>query len=165
VLLAETLGAADANGVDRAALLDILGSRGLASFTAHTAPAEETRYALAHAAKDLSLAQQDLGRPGVKLGMVDAARSRLADAGRAGLGGRDLSIYAQLVGTERAPSEINPLPCGTGRSLLSPSALLLFVSGRAASTTQRQCSRRRHGSLNSSSTASTGSSPTGSDLR
>jgi 3-hydroxyisobutyrate dehydrogenase len=45
VLLAGTLAAADANGVNEADLLDILGSRGLAAFTAHAAPAEEIRYA------------------------------------------------------------------------------------------------------------------------
>jgi 3-hydroxyisobutyrate dehydrogenase-like beta-hydroxyacid dehydrogenase len=99
VLLAETPAAADGNGVDTAALLDLLDSRGLAAFTAHTTPAEETRYALGHAAKDLAL--QDLGRPGVKFGVLGAARTQLANAERSGLGGRDQSA---IYGPELRPS-------------------------------------------------------------
>jgi 3-hydroxyisobutyrate dehydrogenase len=137
VLLAETLAAADANGLDQAALLDILGSRGLASFTAQTAPAEETRYALAHAAKDLTLAQQDLGRPGLQLGMLAGARSRLVDAERAGLGGRDLSaIYGPGLSVRNGhiqkinPSSV-PAPAGAYSHAVRAGDLL-FVSGQAA---------------------------------
>jgi 3-hydroxyisobutyrate dehydrogenase len=137
VLLAETLAAADANGVDEAALLDILGSRGLAAFTAHAAPAEETRYALAHAAKDLTLALQDLGRPSVKLSMLGAARTRLANAERAGLGGRDLSaIYgAELPVRNGHIQKINPSTVPAPAGLYSHAVRaggLLFVSGQAA---------------------------------
>jgi 3-hydroxyisobutyrate dehydrogenase-like beta-hydroxyacid dehydrogenase/enamine deaminase RidA (YjgF/YER057c/UK114 family) len=137
VLLAETLAAADANGLDRAALLDILASRGLASFTAQTAPAEETRYALAHAAKDLTLAQQDLGRPGVGLGMLAEARTRLAEAKRTGLGGRDLSvIYGQEIAVRNEHvQKINPstVPApGGAYSHAVRAGDFLFVSGQAA---------------------------------
>jgi 3-hydroxyisobutyrate dehydrogenase len=137
VLLAETLAATDANGVDGAALLDILGSRGLAAFTAHTQPAEETRYALAHAAKDLTLAQQDLGQRGVELGMLAEARIRLADAERAGLGGRDLSaIYGPVLQMRSGHTQkINPSTVPAPAGLYSHAVRaggLLFVSGQAA---------------------------------
>jgi len=137
VLVAETLAAADANGIDRASLLDILGSRGLASFTAHTAPVRETRYSLADAAKDLSLAQQDLGRPGVELGMLAEAGAQLADAERAGLDGRDLSaIYDRRLPVRTAHiQKINPAtvlaPAGQYSHAVRAGGLL-FVSGQAA---------------------------------
>ncbi len=138
VLVAETLGAATAYGIDQDALLDILSSRGLVASAAQAAPAAETRYALQHAVKDLGLAQQTLGHQGVDMRLVAAARARLAEAEQAGLGGRDLSaIYGHdwSAGEQRI-LKINPpgvpAPPPGRYSHAVRVGDLLFVSGQVA---------------------------------
>jgi enamine deaminase RidA (YjgF/YER057c/UK114 family) len=137
VLLAEALNAAETSGVDRAALLDILDTRGLGSFITQTTPTDETRYALSHAVKDLSLAQQALGQHGETLSLMAAARTRLAAAERAGFGSRDLSaVYAYQPATRSSRAQkINPptVPAPAGAySHAVRVGDLLFVAGQAA---------------------------------
>ncbi|MFC4585161.1 NAD(P)-binding domain-containing protein [Sphaerisporangium corydalis] len=90
VLIAETLAYADTQGVDRAALLDVLAGTPLGPLAGRLRPAvlegpQETRYALGLAAKDLTLA----AHPAQTL--AAAARTRLTEAEHAGLATADLT--------------------------------------------------------------------------
>ncbi|MFG1701071.1 Rid family hydrolase [Nonomuraea sp. NPDC049309] len=89
VLLAETFAYAGAHGVDRDALADVLAATPLGALAERLrTPAQETRYALAHAAKDLGLAAWP------EATLATAARARLQEAQAAGLGGHDLTAIA-----------------------------------------------------------------------
>ena len=90
VLVAETLAYAHAQGVGRDALLEVLSGTPLGPLVTRLRPAliegpPETRYALGLAAKDLDLAAHPAQT------IAAAARERLAEAERAGLGGHDLT--------------------------------------------------------------------------
>ncbi|WP_372500131.1 NAD(P)-dependent oxidoreductase [Sphaerisporangium perillae] len=90
VLIAEALAYAAARGVDRVALLEVLSATPLAPLAERLRPAAldgpaETRYALGLAAKDLTLAAHETQT------IAAAARERLDEAARAGLGDSDLT--------------------------------------------------------------------------
>ncbi len=92
VLVAESLAYGEAHGVSRADVLDVLAGTPLGGMAERLrAPAEETRYALGLAAKDLGLAAWQ----GATL--ATAARLRLQDAEAAGYGDRDLTAIAHHV--------------------------------------------------------------------
>jgi len=90
VLVAETLAYAEATGVDREALLDLLGGTFLGPLVERVRPVVEsgpppTAYSLGLAAKDLRLAAHPA------LTMAAAARDRLVAAEKAGHGDDDLT--------------------------------------------------------------------------
>lgn len=100
VLLAETFGYADAHGIDRDALADVLSGTPLGALAGRLhAPAQDTRYALGLAAKDVGLAAW----PGASL--ATAALTRLREAEAAGLTDRDITAIADHV---RATPPQNP---------------------------------------------------------
>ncbi|WP_182876299.1 NAD(P)-dependent oxidoreductase [Microbispora sp. H10670] len=108
VNLAETLAYADALGVGRTALLDVLGATPLAALAERLRPVAEsgpfeTRYALGLAAKDLRLATEG---PGVVQSVAAAARDRLAEAVAAGLAGEDLTaVFPFAASAGSAPGQ------------------------------------------------------------
>lgn len=113
VLLAETFAYARAHGVDRDALADVLGATPLGALAERLrTPAQETRYALAHAAKDLGLAAWP------EATLATAARARLQEAQAAGLGGHDLTAIASHLtgpaGEAAAPSASGPASGSAG---------------------------------------------------
>ncbi|WP_433239090.1 NAD(P)-binding domain-containing protein [Streptosporangium sp. CA-135522] len=136
VLLAETVAYGEANGVDTAALLDVLGETPLGTLVERLRPAvengpPETRYALGLAAKDLVLASHETQT------LAAAARDRLLEAAAAGLGGEDLTAVFGHVGTARRTGvrKLNPasVPATNGYySHATRTADLLFVSGQVA---------------------------------
>ncbi|GAA4225004.1 hypothetical protein GCM10023075_21780 [Streptosporangium album] len=136
VLIAETLAYGEATGVDRAALLDVLGGTPLGTLVERVRPAvengpPETRYALSLAAKDLVLASHATQT------LAAAARDRLLDAASAGLGGEDLTAVFGHVGAARRTGveKLNPasVPATNGYySHATRAGDLLFVSGQVA---------------------------------
>ncbi len=142
VLLAEVLDAAEASGVGRDAVAQILDSRGFGAVAGRPEPAPQPRYSLAHAAKDLGLAIDAVGKDSVDLTIVAAALDRLDEAKQAGLGDRDLSaIYAydmahgRSTAAERRLERRNPpsVPAPIGAySHAVRTGNLLFVSGQVA---------------------------------
>ncbi len=136
VLVAETLAYGREHGVDRGALLDVLAGTPLGAVAGRLrTPAEETRYSLAHAAKDLELAAWE------GASMAAAARARLQHARAAGLGGRDLTVIAAHVGApsperpERraVPLNLTTIPATNGfYSHAVRAGDTLYVSGQAA---------------------------------
>ncbi|HEX4813828.1 MAG TPA: Rid family hydrolase, partial [Nonomuraea sp.] len=132
VLLAETYAYAAAHGVDRDALADVLAGTPLGGLAERLrVPSRETRYALAHAVKDLGLAAWQ----GASL--ATAARARLQEAATAGLGGRDLTAIVEHAGgpPERraVPLNLATVPATNGRySHAVRAGDTLYVSGVAA---------------------------------
>ncbi|MEU8176289.1 NAD(P)-dependent oxidoreductase [Microbispora hainanensis] len=111
--LAETMAYADALGVGRTALLDVLGATPLAGLAERLRPVAEsgpfeTRYALGLAAKDLRLATEGPGRHQT---VTSAARDLLAEAVAAGLAGHDLTAVVPF-----AASRAEETPAGPGTS-------------------------------------------------
>lgn len=154
--LAETLAYADALGIGRAALLDVLGATPLAGLAERLRPAVEsgpfeTRYALGLAAKDLRLATEG---PGAVQTVAAAARDLLSGAVAAGLGGRDLTAVLPYAAdpasrTEADTAQADTAQAGTARAVraVNPASVpatngyyshavrfgdLLFVSGQVA---------------------------------
>ncbi|MEV0627352.1 NAD(P)-binding domain-containing protein [Nonomuraea wenchangensis] len=108
VLLAETLAYGEAHGVDREALFDVLALTPLGALAERLrVPAAETRYSLAHAAKDLELGAWE------GASMAGAARARLQEARAAGLGERDLTAIATHVGEGHRAGRAVPLNLAT----------------------------------------------------
>jgi reactive intermediate/imine deaminase len=152
VMLAENLAYAEALDLDRSTFLDTLSGTALAALVDRLRPAIEsgppaTGYSLGLAAKDLRLASEG---PGTVQTVTIAARDRLAQAARAGLGGQDITAIftAALDGpaTDSATPEgtaadapavlkINPstVPATNGYySHATRAGDLLFVSGQVA---------------------------------
>lgn len=103
VLLAETFAYGRAHGVDRDALIDVLSGTPLGGLAERLrVPSAQTRYSLAHAAKDLELAAWE------GASTATAARARLQEARAAGLGDRDLSAIAEH--TDAAASGLTEHP-------------------------------------------------------
>ncbi|MGW2144269.1 NAD(P)-binding domain-containing protein [Nonomuraea bangladeshensis] len=108
VLLAETLAYGEAHGVDREELFGVLAATPLGALAERLrVPAAETRYSLAHAAKDLELGAWE------GASVAGAARARLQEARAAGLGERDLTAIAAHVGGHRAGTRAVPLNLAT----------------------------------------------------
>ena len=107
--IGESLAAADALGLDRAATFDVLAATPIAAQAERRRPAVEaneypTRFALSLARKDAELLAAAVD--GADLRVFEAARSWLADAEAAGRGGEDYSsVLAQILSeNERASS-------------------------------------------------------------
>nr|SBO98448.1 putative dehydrogenase [Nonomuraea gerenzanensis] len=131
VLLAETFAYAGAHGVDRDALTEVLSGTPLGTLAERLrVPAEQTRYSLAHAAKDLELGTWD----GATL--ATAARARLQEARAAGLGERDLTAIAGHVGGGASRAvPLNPATVPATNGMYSHAVRvgdMLYVSGQAA---------------------------------
>ncbi|MGP4103685.1 Rid family hydrolase [Nonomuraea sp. KM90] len=132
VLLAETFAYGEAHGVDRGALIDVLSGTPLGTLAERLrVPSAETRYSLAHAAKDLELGAWE------GASMAAAARARLGQARAAGLGERDLTAIAEHVagpGERRAvPLNLATIPATNGfYSHAVRVGDMLYVSGQAA---------------------------------
>ncbi|MEU8398970.1 Rid family hydrolase [Nonomuraea sp. NPDC048892] len=141
VLVAETLAYGRAHGVDRGALLDVLAGTPLGAMAERLrTPAEETRYSLGHATKDLELAAWE------GASMAASARARLQEARAAGLGGRDLTAIAVHVGGDpvdepsperpgrrAVPLNLPTIPATNGfYSHAVRAGDTLYVSGQAA---------------------------------
>jgi 3-hydroxyisobutyrate dehydrogenase-like beta-hydroxyacid dehydrogenase/enamine deaminase RidA (YjgF/YER057c/UK114 family) len=133
VLLAETYAYGEAHGVDREALIDVLAGTPLGVLAERLrVPSAQTRYSLAHAAKDLELAAWE----GASL--ATAARARLQEARAAGLGERDLTAIAghagrSGTGTRAVPLNLAAIPATNGMySHAVRAGDTLYVSGVAA---------------------------------
>ncbi|MEU4515395.1 Rid family hydrolase [Nonomuraea wenchangensis] len=134
VLLAETLAYGEAHGVDREALFGVLALTPLGALAERLrVPAAETRYSLAHAAKDLELGAWE------GASVAGAARARLQEARAAGLGERDLTAVAAHVGgghqagTRAVPLNLATVPATNGMySHAVRAGDTLYVSGVAA---------------------------------
>jgi 3-hydroxyisobutyrate dehydrogenase len=132
VLLAETYAYGEAHGVDRDALAGVLAGTPLGVLAERLrVPSAETRYSLAHAAKDLELGAWE----GASL--AAAARARLREARAAGLGERDVTAIAEHVGgvPERraVPLNLSTIPATNGMySHAVRAGDTLYVSGVAA---------------------------------
>ncbi|MEV1177686.1 Rid family hydrolase [Nonomuraea sp. NPDC049784] len=132
VLLAETFAYGEAHGVDRGALIDVLSGTPLGTLAERLrVPSAETRYSLAHAAKDLELGAWEGSS------MATAARARLQEARAAGLGERDLTAIAEHAGggpAHRAvPLNLSTIPATNGfYSHAVRVGDMLYVSGQAA---------------------------------
>lgn len=134
VLLAETFGYAEAHGVDRGALVEVLSGTPLGQLAERLRePSAQTRYSLAHAAKDLELGAWE------GASMATAARARLQEARAAGLGGRDLTAIAEHVagalegGGRAVPLNLSTIPATNGYySHAVRVGDTLHISGQAA---------------------------------
>ncbi|RVX42446.1 3-hydroxyisobutyrate dehydrogenase-like beta-hydroxyacid dehydrogenase [Nonomuraea polychroma] len=132
VLLAETYAYAQAHGVDREALIDVLSGTPLGVLAERLrVPSEETRYSLAHAAKDLELGAWERGS------LATAARKRLQEARAAGFGDRDVTAIVEHVEGGRAsravPVTVPAIPATNGMySHAVRVGDMLYVSGVAA---------------------------------
>ncbi|TDD33352.1 3-hydroxyisobutyrate dehydrogenase [Nonomuraea terrae] len=136
VLVAETYAYAEAHGVDPGALAGVLACTPLGALAERLRePAAETRYALAHAAKDLELAAWE------GAGLASAARARLQEAVAAGLGGHDLTAVTAHVrtaspgtgGRRAVPLDLATVPATNGAySHAVRVGDMLYVSGQAA---------------------------------
>ncbi|WP_091098933.1 Rid family hydrolase [Nonomuraea pusilla] len=137
VLLAETFAYGETHGVDRDALADVLAATPLGGLAERLRePSEETRFALALAAKDLGLAAWEGGT------LAAAARRRLQEAQAAGLGDRDLTAVAAYLrpGAEPAARRsravpLNPPTVPATNGFYSHAVRvgdMLYVSGQAA---------------------------------
>ncbi|MEV7804192.1 NAD(P)-binding domain-containing protein [Microbispora sp. NPDC088329] len=142
--LAETLAYADALGVGRTALLDVLGATPLAGLAQRLRPVvesgpSETRYALGLAAKDLRLATEG---PGSRQTVTAAARDLLAGAVADGLAGHDLTAVVPFAASRAAQTPgrqevraVNPASVPATNGYYSHAVRLgdlLFVSGQVA---------------------------------
>jgi 3-hydroxyisobutyrate dehydrogenase-like beta-hydroxyacid dehydrogenase/enamine deaminase RidA (YjgF/YER057c/UK114 family) len=133
VLLAETFAYADAHGIDRDALADVLSGTPLGTLAGrlHT-PAQDTRYALGLAAKDVGLAAW----PGASL--ATAAHTRLREAEAAGLADRDITTIADHVRATPPQSRavpVNPATVPATNGFYSHAVRvgdMLYISGQAA---------------------------------
>lgn len=133
VLLAETFAYADAHGIDRDALAGVLSGTplGTPAGRLHT-PAQDTRYALGLAAKDLGLAAW----PGARL--ATAALTRLREAEAAGLADRDITAIADHVRATPPQSRavaVNPTTVPATNGFYSHAVRvgdMLYISGQAA---------------------------------
>jgi 3-hydroxyisobutyrate dehydrogenase-like beta-hydroxyacid dehydrogenase/enamine deaminase RidA (YjgF/YER057c/UK114 family) len=133
VLLAETFAYADAHGIDRDALADVLSGTPLGTLAErlHT-PAQDTRYALGLAAKDVGLAAW----PGASL--ATAAHTRLREAEAAGLADRDITTIADHVRATPPQSRavpVNPATVPATNGFYSHAVRvgdMLYISGQAA---------------------------------
>ena len=133
VLVAETLAYGAAHGIDRGTLLDVLSGTPLGPIAERLRePAEETRYALGLAAKDLALAAW----PEATLAV--AARRRLDEARAAGLGERDLTAIATHLEGGRPRTRavpLNPPTVPATNGFYSHAVRvgdMLYISGQAA---------------------------------
>ncbi|GAA3698837.1 hypothetical protein GCM10022224_075970 [Nonomuraea antimicrobica] len=136
VLLAETYAYGEAHGVDRDALAGVLAATPLGPLAERLrTPSQETRYSLAHAAKDLELGAW------AGASMATAARARLQEAKAAGLGGRDVTAIAEHVagpvgggpGSRAVPLNLPAIPATNGAySHAVRVGDMLYVSGQAA---------------------------------
>ncbi|SEG90961.1 3-hydroxyisobutyrate dehydrogenase [Nonomuraea solani] len=132
VLLAETFAYGRAHGVDHDALIDVLSGTPLGVLADRLrAPSAQTRYALAHAAKDLELGAWE------GASMATAARARLQEARAAGLGERDLSAIVEHIGGTPAHRAVplNPATVPATNGMYSHAVRvgdMLYVSGQAA---------------------------------
>lgn len=147
VLLAETFAYADAAGVDRDALAEVLGGTflgPLAGRVRQAAAPSRTGYALDLAAKDLGLAAHP------SLTLAAAARDRLLAASAAGHGDHDLTaaLASGALSSPALSSPAGPASGGTPHAVrINPPSIpapaghyahairtgdLLFVSGQAA---------------------------------
>ncbi|MFI7447272.1 NAD(P)-binding domain-containing protein [Nonomuraea sp. NPDC049714] len=133
VLLAETFAYADAHGIDRDALAGVLSGTPLGILAGRLhAPAQDTRYALGLAAKDLGLAAW----PGASL--ANAAHTRLREAEAAGLTDRDITAIAHHVRATPPRSRarpVNPATVPATNGFYSHAVRvgdMLYVSGQAA---------------------------------
>ncbi|GAA4588701.1 hypothetical protein GCM10023194_41040 [Planotetraspora phitsanulokensis] len=144
VMLAENLAYVRALGLDRSDFLDTLSGTALAGLVDRVRPAVEsgpppTGYALGLAAKDLRLAGEG---PGAAQTVTAAARDRLAQAVRDGLGGQDVTAIFTAALDAPAPEapaqpvlKINPaaVPATNGYySHATRTGDLLFVSGQVS---------------------------------
>jgi 3-hydroxyisobutyrate dehydrogenase-like beta-hydroxyacid dehydrogenase len=133
VLVAETLAYAAAHGVDEDALADVLAGTPLGPLAQRLrAPSAETRYSLAHAAKDLELAAWQGATT------ATAARARLREALAAGLAERDITAIAEYVGaavpaSRAVPLNLSTIPATNGAySHAVRVGDMLYISGQAA---------------------------------
>ncbi|TMR93434.1 Rid family hydrolase [Nonomuraea basaltis] len=132
VLLAETFAYGEAHGVDRGALIDVLSGTPLGALAERLrVPAAQTRYSLAHAAKDLELGAWE----GASL--ATAARARLREAREAGLGEQDLTAIVDHAGgrpgSRAVPVNVPAIPATNGMySHAVRVGDMLYVSGQAA---------------------------------
>ncbi|WP_432922960.1 NAD(P)-binding domain-containing protein [Microbispora sp. CA-135349] len=142
--LAETLAYADALGVGRTALLDVLGATPLAGLAQRLRPVVEsgpfeTSYALGLAVKDLRLATEG---PGSRQTVTAAARDLLAGAVADGLAGHDLTAVVPFAASRTAQTPgrqevraVNPASVPATNGYYSHAVRLgdlLFVSGQVA---------------------------------
>ncbi|MBX6384929.1 MAG: NAD-binding protein [Microbispora sp.] len=142
--LAETLAYADALGIGRTALLDVLAATPLAGLAERLRPVAEsgpfeTRYALGLAAKDLRLATEGPGRHQT---VTAAARDLLARAAESGLAGHDLTAVVPFAASRAAGAPVatqvravNPPSVPATNGYYSHAVRfgdLLFVSGQVA---------------------------------
>ncbi|MFI6480383.1 Rid family hydrolase [Nonomuraea sp. NPDC050663] len=132
VLVAETLAYGTAHGVDRDALLDVLGATPLGAVAERLrVPSEQTRYALELAAKDLRLGAWQGST------LASAALGRLDGAIAEGYGTRDLSSvapYVEQAGQARAVP-VNPATVPATNGMYSHAVRAggtLYVSGQVA---------------------------------
>ncbi|MGW5683064.1 Rid family hydrolase [Nonomuraea sp. NPDC003754] len=134
VLLAETFAYGEAHGVSREALAQVLSGTPLGALAARVAaPAQETRYALGLAAKDVRLGAWE------GTTMARAAQARLEAAEAAGHGERDVTAIATHVAAGvAAPSRavpVNPGSVPATNGFYSHAVRvggMLYVSGQAA---------------------------------
>ncbi|WP_431901619.1 Rid family hydrolase [Nonomuraea sp. bgisy101] len=135
VLLAETFAYGEAHGVSREALAGVLAGTPLGALASRiAAPADETRYALELAAKDVRLGAWEGAT------MAGAAQARLEAAVRAGFGERDLTSIAGHVAAQPAHAGPRAVPVNPG-SVPATNGFyshavrvgdMLYVSGQAA---------------------------------
>ncbi|MFE3451005.1 Rid family hydrolase [Nonomuraea sp. NPDC059194] len=137
VLLAETFAYGEAHGVPREALAQVLGGMPLGVLASRIAdPAEETRYALGLAAKDVRLGAWEGAT------MARAAQARLEAAEKVGYGERDVTSIAAFVteeplngatGSRAVPVNSDSVPATNGfYSHAVRVGDMLYVSGQAA---------------------------------
>jgi enamine deaminase RidA (YjgF/YER057c/UK114 family) len=134
VLLAETFAYADAHGIDRDALAGVLSGTPLGTPAGRLhAPAQDTRYALGLAAKDLGLAAW----PGARL--ATAALTRLREAEAAGLADRDITAIADHVRATPTPS---PTPSQSPAPTPSPASSQSSAATPGSAPSERVASPR-----------------------
>ncbi|MEU7894909.1 NAD(P)-binding domain-containing protein [Nonomuraea sp. NPDC049152] len=137
VLLAETFAYGEAHGVPREALAGVLAQTPLGTLASRiAAPADETRYALGLAAKDVRLGAWEGAT------MARAAEARLDAAVEAGFGERDVTSIATYVAEEPVRAStgsravaVNPGSVPATNGFYSHAVRvgdMLYVSGQAA---------------------------------
>ncbi|MEV2269523.1 Rid family hydrolase [Nonomuraea africana] len=111
VLLAETFAYGEAHGVSRSALAEVLEGTPLGVLAARVAaPAEETRYALGLAAKDVRLGAWEGAT------MARAASARLESAEASGYGDHDVTSIATHIADSPTPASSSSGDTGTSGS-------------------------------------------------
>ncbi|MEU4546002.1 NAD(P)-binding domain-containing protein [Nonomuraea dietziae] len=137
VLLAETFAYGEAHGVGRQALAEVLEETPLGALAARVAaPAQETRYALGLAAKDVRLGAWE------GTTMARAAGARLAAAEAAGYADRDVTSIATFVSAASSSGDVggravrvNPGGVPATNGMYSHAVRvgdMLYVSGQVA---------------------------------